>query len=60
MYARYKRTRIGENSTHYEIIKKDINIFGCNKGHILRLLKSKIPPHQDEPYYWHVDVSCRA
>jgi len=56
MYARYSRTRIGNNATRYQIQEEHVSLFGCNEGYIPWLLKFKIPPAQGEPYRWHVNV----
>jgi hypothetical protein len=56
MYYLYRRTKIGKNSTRYHKEKK-VSLLGCNKGFITRvLLAPKIPPGQNEPYSWHIDV----
>lgn len=55
MYALYKRTRLDINATRYEF-KKQISLFGCNKGFIPWLLGLKLLPGQEEPYKWHLDV----
>lgn len=55
VYTLYRRTKVGKNSTRYEKIEK-ISLFGCNEGFIPWLLAFKIPPTQNEPYGWHVDI----
>lgn len=58
MYFLYRRTRLDEKSTRYKLDEKEkeIHLFGCNEGFIPWLLRFKVPPHQNEPYLWHVDV----
>lgn len=58
VYSLYRRTSIGKNSTRYERDKKEkkISLFGCNNGFVPWLLGFKVPPSQNEPYRWHVDV----
>ncbi len=55
MYARYMRTRDGADATRYQF-QEEVSLFGCNNGFIPWLLSLKIPPRQDEPFRWHVDV----
>lgn len=55
MYARYLRSRVGTDATHYEF-KEQVSLFGCNNGFIPWLLGLKLPPGQGEPYEWHIDV----
>lgn len=58
MYGLYRRTRITNDSTRYERDPNEpqISLFGCNVGFIPWLLRFKVPPVQNEPYRWHVDV----
>jgi len=57
MYARYLRTRVGSDATHYRLEEeKEVSLFGCNNGFIPMLLSLKIPRGQGEPFRWHVDV----
>lgn len=58
VYSLYRRTNIGKSSTRYERDKKEreISLFGCNNGFIPWLLEFKVPPNQNEPYRWHIDV----
>ena len=57
MFLLYQRTRGKNNSTRYELKQKsDVHFFGCNEGFVPWLLAFKIPPEQNEPYRWHVDV----
>ena len=58
VYSLYRRTNIGKNATRYERDKKEkeISLFGCNNGFIPWLLGFKVPPNQNEPYPWQVDV----
>jgi len=55
MYARYLRTLEPKGSIRYWY-KGRACLFGCRKGFIPWLLSFKIPPEQEEPYRWHVDV----
>ena len=55
MYARYLKTPEAEGSYRYRF-EKNVSLFGCKKGFIPWLLRFKIPPEQEEPYRWHVDV----
>ena len=55
MYARYKKTQIGNGASRYEFVEP-ISLFGCNNGFIPRLLKLQTPSNQNEPYLWHLDV----
>ncbi len=58
MFYLYRRAKVGKTATRYEIDKKEkrISLFGCKSGFIPWLLAFKIPPNQNEPYGWHVDV----
>jgi hypothetical protein len=56
MYARYLRSRVGTDATHYELAEERVSLFGCNAGFIPWLLGFKLPPGQGEPYEWHIDV----
>ena len=58
VYSLYRRANIGKKSTRYERDKKEkeISRFGRNNGVIPWLLSFKVPPNQNEPYRWHVDV----
>ncbi len=55
MFYLYRRTPVAKKSTRYER-DKHISFFGCRHGLIPRMLKAKIPPNQNEPYGWHIDV----
>jgi len=55
MYARYLKTRVDVDATHYEF-QEQVSLFGCNNGFIPWLLGLKLQPGQGEPCEWHVNV----
>jgi hypothetical protein len=54
MYFRYTRSE-SSDGIQYQLQEK-ISLFGCNKGFIPKLLKSKTLSGQSEPYLWHINI----
>jgi len=55
MYLRYDKNRMISGSIRY-CFREQVSLFGCNVGFIPRLLRLGIPPTQNEPYTWHLNI----
>lgn len=54
MYYLYQvNKQSGKNIYDY---KETIKIFGCNNGIIVKMLKKKLIPNQNEEYKWHLNL----
>jgi hypothetical protein len=54
MYALYSKQQQG--TKHKYLYKKDISLFGCNKGYIPSLLKTVLSNNSSEPLSWHINI----
>lgn len=55
MYALYEKQFQGLG--HRYIFKKQVSLFGCNRGYIPRLLKICLKGEASEPLPWHINIS---
>jgi hypothetical protein len=59
VYATFKK-ETGQTRTKFRA-GEQISLFGCNEGWIPWLVQEMMPPRQNEPYVWHLNVhDCLA
>jgi hypothetical protein len=54
MYSLYEKRR--ESAGTRYVYKRKICLFGCNEGHIPKMLKTTLATGASQPYPWHVNV----
>jgi hypothetical protein len=54
MYALYEKRREGADTRY--AYKSNISLFGCNKGHIPKMLRKTLATGASQPCKWHVNI----